>query len=158
MTRLRRADKEIRDPREVEAVLREAEVGRLGTCANGEPYVVPLSFVYHEGRILFHGARQGKKMENIARNPRVCFEVDLGEVMPAEDPCSFNYRYRSVIAVGTARIIDDPRKRVEALRLLVEKYAPGKGAQLTEERVRSFKNLAVVEIIIDEMVGKRSPA
>lgn len=158
MAGLRRADKEIRDRTEVEAVLREAAVGRLGTCSDGRPYVVPLSFVYRDGKIYFHGAAEGKKMADIALNPRVCFEVDEAELMPAEDPCSFNFRFRSVIADGTARVIEDPAERLAALRLLVEKYAPGKGGTLTEERVRGSASLAVVEIVIEEMVGKKSPA
>ena len=78
MTGLRRKDKEIKDRAEIEEVLREAQVGRLGTSVDGQPYVVPLSFAYHDGNIIFHGAREGKKMEDIARNPRVCFEVDTG--------------------------------------------------------------------------------
>ena len=158
MTGLRRAEKEIKDPREVEAVLREAEVGRLGTCADGRPYVVPLSFAYGDGRILFHGAAEGKKMREIARNPRVCFEVDVAELLPSEDPCNFNFRYRSVIADGTARVIEDVDGRIDGLKLIVEKYAPGMGDRITEETVDRLKNLAVVEIEIDEMVGKKSPA
>jgi nitroimidazol reductase NimA-like FMN-containing flavoprotein (pyridoxamine 5'-phosphate oxidase superfamily) len=78
--------------------------------------------------------------------------------MPAEDPCNFNFRYRSVIAYGKARVIEDPAERLAALRLLVEKYAPGKGGMLTEERVKGSTSLAVVEITIEEMVGKKSPA
>jgi len=158
MAGLRRADKEIRDRAEVDAVLREAMVGRLGTCSDGRPYVVPLSFAYHEGKIYFHGAVEGKKMADISRNPRVCFEVDESELVPAEDPCNFNFRYRSVIADGKARVIEDPAERLAALRLLVEKYAPGKGGTLTEERVRGSASLAVVEIKIEEMAGKKSPA
>jgi hypothetical protein len=158
MTGLRRADKEIKDPKEVEAVLREAEVGRLGTCVDGRPYVVPLSFAYCDGRILFHGAAEGKKMREIARNPRVCFEVDVAELLPAENPCNFNFRYRSVIANGTARVIEDEVERFEGLRLIVEKYAPGMGDKITWATVDRFKNMAVVEIKIDEMVGKKSPA
>jgi hypothetical protein len=157
MTSLRRADKEIKAPGEVEAVLMEAEVGRLGTCADGLPYVVPLSYAYSDGRILFHGASEGKKMREIARNPRVCFEVDVAELMPAEDPCNFNFRYRSVIANGTARVIEDVDERIDGLKLIVEKYAPGMGDRITEETIDRLKNLAVVEIKIDEMVGKKSP-
>ena len=157
MTGLRRADKEIKDPREVEAVLREAEVGRLGTCVDGRPYVVPLSFAYRDGGILFHGAAEGKKMRDIARNPRVCFEVDVAELLPSENPCNFNFRYRSVIANGTARVIEDEEGRIEDLKLIVEKYAPGMGDRLGVDEVERFKNLTVVEITIDEMVGKKSP-
>ena len=158
MTSLRRKEKEIIDPRAVEAVLEKALVGRLGTCFEGEPYVVPLSYVYHKGGIIFHCALEGKKMENITRNPRVCFEVDTGEPIPAETPCGFGFRYESVIIGGRARVLVDPKMRLEALRALTDKYAPGKGDMLTEEELKGFQNLAVVEIIVDEMTGKKSPA
>lgn len=153
-----RPEKEIKDRDEMERLLREAKIGRLGTCVDGEPYVVPLSFSYHDSRIVFHCARKGKKLDNIARNPRVCFEVDTGEVISAEKPCAFSVRYRSVIAYGTARIYTDSAKVVEALRLIVDKYAAKDlSNQITEEDVLRYENLAVVEITIDEMTGKKSP-
>jgi len=136
MSSLRRVDKEITDPTEVEDVLREAAVGRLATCTDGKPYVVPLSYVYEDGNIFFHGAGQGKKMRDLAKNNR----------------------YRSVIAEGAARVIQNPEEKLKALRLLIEKYAPGKAGKLTPERLFSIKSLAVVEIKIEEMTGKRSPA
>ena len=154
MTGLRRPEKEIKDKAEVERILMEAEVGRLGTSSDGRPYVVPLSFAYHDGKIVIHGAKIGKKMENIARNPRVCFEVDTSEIIPSDDPCGFTYKYESVIANGTARFVE----KAASLRLLVDKYAPGKGSPMTEERVEAFTNLTVVEITVEEMVGKKSPA
>jgi nitroimidazol reductase NimA-like FMN-containing flavoprotein (pyridoxamine 5'-phosphate oxidase superfamily) len=157
MTGLRRADKEITDRGEVEEVLKEAQVGRLGTCVDGRPYVVPLSFVYHDGTIIFHGAGEGKKIAEIVRNPRVCFEVDAAELMPSVNPCNFNFKYRSVIANGTARILEGPEERRRCLGLLVDKYAPGKGSAMTAERMAAFKGLAVVEIKVEEMTGKRSP-
>jgi nitroimidazol reductase NimA-like FMN-containing flavoprotein (pyridoxamine 5'-phosphate oxidase superfamily) len=158
MTGLRRPEKEIKDKAEVERILREAEVGRLGTCTDGQPYVVPVSFAYHDGKIVIHGAKIGKKMENIARNPRVCFEVDTSEIIPSDNPCGFTYRYRSVIADGTARVVKAPAEKAASLRLLVEKYAPGKETQMTEDRVAAFDNLAVVEVTVEEMVGKKSPS
>ena len=158
MTGLRRADKEITDTWEVEAVLREAEVGRLGTSSDGQPYVVPVNFAYRDGKIYFHGAGEGKKLREIAANPRVCFEVDTAEKMPAESPCDYSYRYRSVIASGEARLLQSAEERADALRVIVEKYAPGMGAQITPERMERFATLAVVEIRVDEMTGKQSPA
>ena len=158
MTAMRSPEKEIRDRGEIERILREAEVGRLGTCADGEPYVVPLHFAYSDGRIVFHCARRGKKLDNIAGNPRVCFEVDSGEVIQADEPCEFSTNYRSVIAYGEARVYIEPKKMVDALRLLVDKYAPrGMSDKITEAAVSKYGNLAVVEITVDEITGKRSP-
>jgi nitroimidazol reductase NimA-like FMN-containing flavoprotein (pyridoxamine 5'-phosphate oxidase superfamily) len=158
MTGLRRVEKEITDRTEVEEVLGEAEVGRLGTSVDGRPYVVPVNFAYRDGRIYFHGAGEGKKLRDIAMNPRVCFEVDMAEVMPAERPCDYSYRYRSVIANGKARMLTNVEERVEALRTIVEKYAEGKGGEITRDRMERFASLAVVEIEVEEMTGKRSPA
>lgn len=157
MTKLRRAEKEIKDRSEVEEILRTAIVGRLGTCLDGEPYVVPLSFAYDGGRIVFHGPLEGKKMTDIAGNSRVCFEVDEYEIMPGRTSCEYSFKYRSVVANGVARIIQDPERRLEGLKLVVEKYAPGKSDEITPERLASFRNLAVVEIEIKEMTGKTSP-
>jgi len=89
---MHRAEKEIKHREEIESLLKEAEIGRLGTCVDGEPYVVPLSFAYHDGKIVFHCAKRGKKLDNIAKNPQVCFEVDMGEVIPDEKPCRFSVR------------------------------------------------------------------
>lgn len=157
MTSLRRPDKEIKEKAEIVQVLLEAGVGRLGTCYKSQPYVVPVSFVYHNEKIIFHGAKIGKKMENIAKNPRVCFEVDTSEIIPSENPCNFTYRYKSVVAQGTARVLEEPIEKTDALKLLIEKYAPYKGDQLTEKRMEAFDNLAIVIITIEEMVGKKNP-
>ncbi len=158
MTQLNRAKQEIKERAKVEEALRAAHVGRLGTCVEGEPYIVPLSFVYDDGRILFHGALKGKKMEQIAENPRVCFEVDESVLVPGGNSCEYSFNYRSVVINGVARIIHDPERKLKALTSLGEKYAPGKGNELTSERLATFKNLAIVEIEIEEMTGKKNPA
>jgi nitroimidazol reductase NimA-like FMN-containing flavoprotein (pyridoxamine 5'-phosphate oxidase superfamily) len=97
-------------------------------------------------------------MEDIAANPRVCFEVDISEIITSDDPCNYSYRYKSIIANGTAKILEDPNEKLAGLRLLTEKYAPGKGPELTGEHLDTYSNLNVVEITIHEMVGKKSPA
>lgn len=158
VSRMRRAEREISDRREMERILEEAEVGRLGTSVNDEPYVVPVSFAYRDGKILFHCARQGKKLDNVSKNPRVCFEVDEGALIPKDKPCDFSVKYRSVIAYGNATVHTDQQRMLHTLKALTDKYAPsGLSRQLTNDTVASFKDLAVVEITVSEMTGKRSP-
>jgi nitroimidazol reductase NimA-like FMN-containing flavoprotein (pyridoxamine 5'-phosphate oxidase superfamily) len=158
MLKMRRKDKEIREKAVLEEILRENQVGRLGTAVDGRPYVVPMNFVYTNGRIILHTHRDGKKVKDVQRNPRVCFEVDSGEIIEGDDPCGYSWRYRSVIANGTAAIIEEPGERLKALRLLSDKYAFGKGRRLDQEKVKRFNDLLVIEIKVDEMTGKKSPA
>ncbi len=155
---MRRKEKEITDRAVMEEVLREAQIGRLATCSGGEPYVVPVNFVYADGMIYFHGHREGKKMGNISRNPRVCFEVDSGEVLEADRPCDYNFEYRSVVVQGFARVVEDPERALRALRRLVDKYAFGKGRTLERGDLERHGGLVVVEVEVGEMTGKMSPA
>lgn len=139
-------------------LLEIAETGRLAMCRDGEPYVVPISFVYHEGRIFFHGSTTGKKMDFMLLNPRVCFVVDESELVPGPDPCKLHFNFRSTLAYGTARVVDDIDEQVEALRLLAEKYSPGSGHLMNRQRIESYDDLAIVEVSVDEMTSRMEPA
>ena len=157
MSGLRRAEKEIRNVSEIEDFLSKVEVGRLGTCVDNQPYVVPLNFVYSEKKIYFHCANIGKKMENISKNPIVCFEVDESEIISSENPCNYSYKYKSIIAIGTIKFVDEPNEKLRVFRLLVNKYARGKESLLDLESIAKYQNLAIVEISINTMTGKKSP-
>jgi nitroimidazol reductase NimA-like FMN-containing flavoprotein (pyridoxamine 5'-phosphate oxidase superfamily) len=157
MSTMRRRDKEITEKVVIEEVLRENQVGRLGTAVDGEPYVVPMNYAYLSGRILMHTHRDGKKVYDIKRNPRVCFEVDSGEMVEGDDPCGYSWEYRSVIAHGDARIVEDPEEKLRALRVISDKYAFGKGQRLDQAKVDRFSDLVIIEVTIRDMTGKRSP-
>ena len=158
MSGMRRKDKEITEKVVLEEILLENEVGRLGTAVNGVPYIVPLNYAYRNGRIYLHTHREGKKVKDIKVNPIVCFEVDSGEIIEGENPCNFSWRYRSVIARGKARIIEDDEERLDALRMISNKYSFGKGQLLNLEKVMHLSHLVVIEIEIESMTGKKSPA
>ena len=75
---MRRKHSEITDPLAIEDILRTATIGRMATVGrDGYPYITPVNFVYHGGDIYFHCAPEGEKLDNIARDSRVCFEVDI---------------------------------------------------------------------------------
>ena len=157
MSGLRRKDKEITDRAVIEEVLVGQEVGRLATSVDGEPYVVPVNYVYTKGRIIFHSHREGRKMESIRRNPRVCFEVDTAEKTEGATLCDYSYRYFSAVARGEAREITGDAERLEALRRIVAKYAPGKERSLAAADLARYAALVLVEIRVTELTGRRSP-
>jgi len=157
MSGMRRKEKEIKDKVVIEEILREEEVGRLATSVDDRPYVVPINYVYFNGKIMFHSHCDGMKMANIAKNPRVCFEVDSGEIVKGSKPCDYTWKYLSVIVNGEAKVISDPEKRLSALKRFSDKYAPGKGKSLTLEDMARSPHLSLVEISIESMTGKQSP-
>ncbi len=152
---MRRSKKEIRDRNIVVKFLKECHVGRLGTITrDGYPMVKPLNFVYHDGKIYFHSAKEGEKIEDIRRDEKVCFEVDLpiALVKSGENPCGAEYLYRSVIAKGKASIVQDEVERISALRMLMEKYQPEGGYfDFPSEKLAIT---CVVRIDVQEMTGK----
>ena len=141
---------------EMETILRECEAGSLATvCSDGAPYVVPLNYVYHDGRIYFHGALKGKKLDNIANEPRVCFEVHILErIVRSPRSAAFGVRYCSVIIHGQARQVTDPEAKMDALMALTAKYANGDPFDPPTEQ--DIAITAVVEIEIEGMTGKRN--
>ncbi len=149
-------NKKITDPAVIIGLLESAPVGRLGTIGpDGWPMVKPLNFAYYEGRLYFHSARQGEKLDDIRRDPRVCFEVDLPIAYVkgvAENPCRAEYLYRSVIVRGRAKVVEEEAERRIALDALLRKYQPegGYGPYLEEKLALT----AIIRIEVDGLSGK----
>ncbi len=141
------------DQKEIDILISKAKVCRLGLSDGNQPYVVPLSFGYGENALYFHTGKKGKKMEILQKNNRVCFEMegDL-EMVPAENPCKWNMRYKSVIGFGRAFILQDRTEKKHALDVIVAHYG-GSPAAYDEKRL---DGLAVIKVEIDSMKGKAS--
>jgi len=155
MTAMRKKEKEIQDRAEIEAVIRKAEVCRLGLSVDNRPYIVPLNFGFEENCLYFHTAREGKKIDMIRQNSAVCFEVDVdGHVVRAENPCDWSMKYRSVVGYGTASLLTDAEEKRRALDVIMEHYSySGRPGEYPENLV---DRLAIIKVDIDSMTGKRS--
>ncbi|MFA9422644.1 MAG: pyridoxamine 5'-phosphate oxidase family protein [Sedimentibacter sp.] len=137
-------------------LLLRAKVCRIATQSpEGYPYVVPMHFVYFNEKIYTHGLPKGLKLEYIAQNSKVGFEVDemIGFMYEGADvACDVNTEYNSVIALGNAVVITDPKYKREVLNEIVHKYTPSfSGQELPDNMV---VNTAIVEISILECTGK----
>jgi uncharacterized protein len=122
---LRRADKEM-PPSEIDDFLRQAYCGRVATIGdNGMPYICPLLFVWHEGEIWFHNtSHPGHLRMNVLRRPSVCFEADEpGDVYAyGRFQCDTGLAYRSVIAFGEVRVVEDATSKARFFDHLMAKY------------------------------------
>ncbi|UCD97136.1 MAG: pyridoxamine 5'-phosphate oxidase family protein [Candidatus Bathyarchaeota archaeon] len=145
---------------EMEQMLRRAEVGRIGLAHGSKPYVIPLNFLYHEGKIVFHCAWEGKKLASIEENPNCCFEVDtfVGSVSDHhETRCHLDYD--SVLAYGRARVEKDVAEKTRLLQLFAEKYSEPYRKPTSEGGKRFSRSRAseccCVVIDVEELTGRR---
>jgi uncharacterized protein len=158
---VRRKEKEIAGRARLEQILARARVCRLGLVAEGPegpaPYVVPVFFACREGRLYVHCAQEGRKLDLLAANSRVCVEVDeVRAIVPAEKPCAFSSMFRSIIASGTASRVLDPDAKREALDLLMVKYAGRRTGPGFEFSDATLEHTVVLEIALSEITGKQS--
>lgn len=150
---MRKKHAEVTDPAEIERILNSATIGRFATNGeDGYPYVTPVNFVFHNGNIYFHCSLKGEKMENLLRDSKVCFQVDIPlayigcEINPSAGPCKLHQYYHCVIVRGKASVVTDPVLKAEALNALVAKHEPSADLPPVSEDMESFRLCAVVEV------------
>ena len=109
MFREMRRSKQQLSQEETEAVLTRGTSGVLSVLGDGGyPYGVPLSYVYHDGKLYFHWALSGHKLDAVRACPKASFcVVDRDQVVPPE----YTTYFRSAIAFGTVRVVEDPEEK-----------------------------------------------
>ena len=124
----------------------------------GLPYGLPLSLVRTDEKTLyFHGALEGKKLDILRHNPRVCLSA-VTKCKPTVGPKdgSFTLEFKSAIAFGTAEIVEDDTEKIAALRAICERFLPKHMDAFDASIARSLGRTAVVRITLTEPpVGKR---
>jgi uncharacterized protein len=149
---MRRKDKEIRDKDLIEQIIAKAQVCRLGLCKNKMPYIVPVAFGYDGKFIYFHTARGGMKIDFIASNNQVCFELEHDvKVIPDENSsCKWSFSFYSIIGFGIVEEITDSHLKVYALNQIMKQYSKrewGFNEHLLEKT-------RVWRIMIEQLTGK----
>jgi nitroimidazol reductase NimA-like FMN-containing flavoprotein (pyridoxamine 5'-phosphate oxidase superfamily) len=151
---MRRSEKEMKDPAEIEAVLQAALVCRIAMAVGDVPYVVPVHFAVSAGCLYFHCAASGRKIDMLHINPTVCFEVDMpGDLVSGKTACSWGMKYRSVIGFGQAAFIEHASEKKQALDILMKKYAGDDNFSYDDDWL---DKVCVIGVRIDKITGKRS--
>ena len=134
-----------------EAILNRGTSGVLAVSGDGDyPYAVPLSYCYDVGKIYFHCAKTGHKLDAIKRNNKVSFcVIDADDIVPER----FTTYYKSVVVFGRAHIITDSGEKRRAITALSEKYSPGE-KNTQREIEQSWERFCMLELDIEHMTGK----
>ena len=155
MFRTMRREKQLLTTKECVQILTRGTSGVLAVSGDDDyPYGVPLSYVYHDHKIYFHSAKSGHKLDAIARNPKASFcVIDQDQIVPQE----YTSYFRSVIAFGTARVLEDDAEKKRALELLAVRYSPDQEQErLQQEVAKSLGSVAMIELTIEHLSGKEA--
>lgn len=120
---------------------------------DGYPYAVPLSYLYVDGRLVFHCAKAGYKIDCVQKSGKASFcVVDQDEIIPEE----YTTYYRSVICRGQVRILEDRQEIMDLCTALGEKYRPGHPGDSRASVENAMNRLCIMVMDVEEMTGKEA--
>jgi nitroimidazol reductase NimA-like FMN-containing flavoprotein (pyridoxamine 5'-phosphate oxidase superfamily) len=143
----------VQDNREVERMLEGTYHGVLTMSTGGEPYGVPLNHAYQSGKFYFHCAPEGKKLDCIRENPKVCYVVGRhwGSPEDFKQDMKCHGRWESVIAHGRAVIIEDRERLREAFSVFMAYY----GNPDYEPKESGYDETRSIVLYVERMTARR---
>ena len=153
MFREMRRNKQLLTIEEIDAVMNRCSNGVLACIGDdGYPYAVPLNYVYFNGKIYFHSAKEGHKIDAITNNPKTSFTVIDQDTIVSKEYTSY---FRSVIAFGKARITEGNEYK-EAFKALVEKYSGDQPEEDKQNIISRCTQAYIVAIDVEHITGKEA--
>lgn len=150
-TPLRRKDR-LRTETEARAIINGCDFAVLSTTDDDNmPYGVPVSVVLEENHLYFHCAKAGRKLENIQQNPHVCVTFAKVRLVDGEN---FTTRYESVIAEGTAAVVEEKTEKCHALQLICRRYTQHSDEEIDAYIQRYFAKTGVVRVDLESISAK----
>lgn len=153
---MRRKDREINDIKTITSILDMCKTASIAMIDSDVPYVVPLSYGYEMKEniliLYFHCAREGRKIDILKCNNRVCFNIfNEGEALFDETPCNSGYYYSSIIGNGVVEFIENPVEKRYALSKMFA-HQSGRHVEFTDTQADS---VCVFKIIVKDYIGKQ---
>jgi nitroimidazol reductase NimA-like FMN-containing flavoprotein (pyridoxamine 5'-phosphate oxidase superfamily) len=159
MNGMTRREQQVTDINEIIEILEKSKVVHVGMIDGDEPYVVPMNYGYvlenDKLTIYLHGARRGRKIDAIKANPKVFYEMCC-DITPFEGEvaCKYGISYYSLMAKGTAEIIEDVEEKKQALSALM-KTQTKKDFEFND---RLTEVVSIIRIDVKEYTAKFRPA
>ena len=136
------------------AILKKATAGTLALLGDeGYPYAVPISYVYNDGKLFFHSALSGHKVDAILSCDKASFcVIEQDDVQPKK----YTTFYRSVIAFGRIHIVEDELEKLATARMLGNRYNPNDEESLQKEMEKGFSRMLMIHFDIEHLTGKEA--
>jgi len=155
MFRGMRRKKQVLSAGEIDEILSRGTSGVLALSGDdGYPYAVPISYAYDGKKLYFHCAKAGHKLDAVRRNSKASFcVIDRDQILPEK----YTICFRSVIAFGSIRVIEDDDEKMAAIEKFALRYAPmDSAANRRAEIDREWDILCMMEMTIEHITGKEA--
>ncbi len=154
---IRRKDKEIVDEKMMISIIEKAIVCRVAMCWQGEPYVIPMNFGYQDNYIYLHSARQGRKLDILRNNDKVCIEFDVDvELVQSQEACKTSMKYKSLLIFGKAVILKDIAEKKKGLDIIMHHYYYHNSPSVFHYPEDALEKVIIIKVKIEKMTGKES--
>nr|WP_294509019.1 pyridoxamine 5'-phosphate oxidase family protein [uncultured Rhodopila sp.] len=143
------------DQAQIHALLDASMLCHVAYVIDGQPYCTPTLFWREGTRLYWHGSSASRMLRNQSEGEPVCLTVShLDSLVLAR--CGFNHSvdYRSVMAFGRARMIEDPEAKARALTAMVDRFYPGRTATLRQSTEQEIKATRVIGMEIEQASAK----
>ena len=136
------------------SILKKATAGTLALLGDDDyPYAVPISYVYADGRLYFHSALSGHKVDAIRKCDKASFCVIAQDEVHPEKYTTF---FRSVIAFGRIHIIEDEAEKLATARIFGNSYNPNQEEALQKELENGLSRMLMIRFDIEHLTGKEA--
>jgi uncharacterized protein len=136
-------------------ILDEGFICHVGFVADGQPFVIPTGYGRAGDNLYIHGSAASRMLRTLDDGVAVCVTVTLLDgLVLARSIFNQSMNYRSVVVLGTAVAVRDPREKLEALRQLSEHILPGRWAEVRQPNEKELKATLVMRLPLTEFSAK----
>ena len=153
--KMRRASQSLSEE-EILSILKSNTSGTLALLGdNGYPYARPLSYAYSDGKLNFHSAVKGHKIDAVTACPKASFcIIDRDDVFHE----GFTTHYSSIIAFGKIRIIEDEQEKRRTAEILSDHYNMPGGERRERVINKNWNAFCMLEMDVEHISGKTALA
>jgi uncharacterized protein len=152
---VREPQRGVYDREEIYKILDEGFVCHVGFTSDGQTFVIPTLYARVGDAIYFHGSAASRMLRGVSSGLNVCVTVTLADgLVLARSVFNHSMNYRSVVALGSASIVEVPDEKWEALRAFTEKILPGRWNDARQPNERELKATSILRLPLTEVSAK----
>jgi len=139
----------------INAIIDEALTCHIGLIDNGSPVVIPTIHARIGNTLYFHGSPASRMLRSMKQGIEVSVAITiLDGLVVARTPFAQDLNYRSVIAFGEARMVDEPDEKLAALKAITDHMTPGRWEDSRPSTEKEIRATLVLAVPLDEVSAK----